>query len=130
MTLFLNRNENESKLLFVVVLWCWVLLWRLWFQLGHLLFDPGGQQFCRLDRSFQHGHDVSLVFDATSELRRAQLQDSRFFVEPVADDFAQNESFCLGEGDVPNVYLQDDPVFHGSHKRSLQQPSKGRCFEL
>eukprot|EP00534_Pseudo-nitzschia_fraudulenta_P005947 CAMPEP_0201196454 /NCGR_PEP_ID=MMETSP0851-20130426/152764_1 /ASSEMBLY_ACC=CAM_ASM_000631 /TAXON_ID=183588 /ORGANISM="Pseudo-nitzschia fraudulenta, Strain WWA7" /LENGTH=160 /DNA_ID=CAMNT_0047483411 /DNA_START=100 /DNA_END=582 /DNA_ORIENTATION=- len=85
---------------------------------------PGG-----FDGPFQHRHHVSLVFDAASKLRRAQLEDARFVVEPIADDLLEDQPLDVVQGDVPDGNLENDPVLVGSHEGFLQQPTVGGGFE-
>ena len=72
---------------------------------------------------------MSLVFDAASKLRRTQLEDTRFVVEPIPDNLLEDETLDVRERNVTNDHLENHPVLVGSDKGFFQESSVGSCFE-
>jgi hypothetical protein len=72
---------------------------------------------------------VSLVFDAASELRRTQLEDTRFVVESIPNNLLEDEALDVRERNVTNGHLENHPVLVGSDKGFFQESSVGSCFE-
>ncbi len=72
---------------------------------------------------------MPLVFDSASELRRTQLQDTSLIVETGSDNFFQNETFNICEGNVADGHLENYSMLIWSNKGLFQKSPIGGGFE-